>query len=183
MQAGKRIAPAPIVIETVAPRPTAEPTFTPLPTATAAPLLVYVSGEVARPAVYELAPGSIIEDAMLAAGGATAAAELAGVNLALRLADGMHIHIPAKGEMGAIPVVSGGEASSSERGPAGPVNINTATAEELETLPGIGPATAGAIIEYREANGPFARIEEIMDVTGIGEAKYEQIRELITTDR
>jgi competence protein ComEA len=140
------------------------------------PLRVYITGEVRTPDVYSLPPGSIVQDLVIAAGGTRPGADLEAVNMALPLSDGMHVHIPAEGESSAIPpVTSGGGAAG------GLVNINTATAEELKLLPGIGDVTAAAIIGYRQANGPFDSIEAIMDVPGIGEGKFEQIRLLITT--
>jgi competence protein ComEA len=182
MQIGNRLAPAPIIIETAAPLPTAAPPPTPAPTATLAPLRVYLTGEVAQPGVFELPPGSIVEDAVLAAGGFTERAEVEALNLAQRLADGMHIHVPVRGEAATIPPISGGdEPPDGATGQPLLVNINTATAEELAALPGIGPAIAEAIIAYRQDNGFFTTTEQVMDVPGIGESKYEQIRGLITT--
>jgi len=150
------------------------PTSTPSPTPTPAPIRVYVSGAVQRPAVYELSPGSIVRDAIEAAGGPTSEADLDRVNLALEVRDQQQVYVPRQGEANPLPSVSGGEAGE-ER-----VNINTATAAELETLPRVGPATAQRILEYREANGPFERIEDIQNVPGIGPATFEGMKDLIT---
>lgn len=184
-----RLRPAPIVI--VPP----EPTPSPEPTATPGPIRVFVNGQVAAPAVYELPPASIVQEAVEAAGGFTAAADTAVVNLAQTLVDGAHIYVPAEGEETAAPVTvvnqpaSAVESTQVEPGPlesaagggsGGLININTATIEQLDTLPGVGPAIAQRIIDHRNANGPFATIEAIMDVSGIGEARFEQMRELIT---
>jgi competence protein ComEA len=159
----------PIVVST----PSLDPT--PLATPTPAPIRVHVSGAVRQPDVYELPPGSIVKDAVEAAGGPADDADLDGVNLAVELRDQQQVYVPRQGEVSPIsPTVGGGGAS------AGPVNINTATAAELETLPGIGPKTADAIVEHREANGPFETIEDIMDVPGIAEGTFEKIKDGIT---
>lgn len=162
----------PIVVSTPIPTPTL------LPTPTPAPMRVHVSGAVRQPAVYELAPGSIVQDAVDAAGGPAADADLDCINLALELRDQQQVYVPRRGEMGPPPPVSGGEPDSG--GPAGAlININTATTAELETLPRIGPTMAQRIVEYREANGPFATIEDIQDVPGIGPATFEGLKDLI----
>lgn len=179
-----RTRPAPI--EIVPPPPTA----TPQPTATAAPLQVYVNGAVAEPAVYALPPQSRVVDAIEAAGGFTAEANTVVVNLAQPLSDGAQVYVPAEEETAAAPVsvvVEPAPVNSSGAGAAagggGLVNINTASAEELQELPGVGPSTAEKIVQHREANGPFATAEAIMDVSGIGEGKFAQIRDLITVGR
>jgi len=175
-----RQRPAPI--EIVAPPPPA----TTVPTATPGPIRVFVSGEVVSPAVYELPPDAILEEAVAAAGGFTPQAETAVVNLALPLQDGMHIFVPAVGEATPVPVpvVTLAE-EAPEKGAAGAgsrVDINLATQEELDSLPGIGPSTAEKIIAYREANGRFTTIDEIMNVSGIGPAKFDQIKDLIVVE-
>lgn len=181
----------PVPIEIIAPGATA----TPLPAPTAAPIRVYMSGQVAQPGVYVLPPDSIVEQGVSAAGGFTQEAEAAAVNLAQPLQDGVQVYVPALDEAqvgqslptplrsgGGITVDVGGIGGIGEEGPlsSGLVNINTAGAAELDTLPGIGPVTAQDIIDYRAANGPFASLEAIMDVPGIGEGKFAQIQELIT---
>jgi competence protein ComEA len=171
--------PAPMVIE---------PAPAPQATATPAPLHVYVSGAVAHAAVYELPAGAIVGDAVERAGSFTEEAAVELVNLALPLHDGMHIHVPGREEAaGAVPPVVGDPAgglapSALTTARGGLVNINTATLAELDTLPGVGPSTAQKILDYRAANGPFGRIEEIMEVSGIGEGKFEQMKELITVE-
>jgi competence protein ComEA len=155
------------------------PTSTPLPTATPAPIRVHVSGAVRQPAVYELALGSIVQDAVDAAGGPASDADLDCINLALELRDQQQVYVPRQGETGPPPPVSGGEPQGG--GSTGlPININTATTAELETLPRIGPTMAQRIVEYREANGPFAAIEDIQNVPGIGPATFEGMKDLIT---
>ena len=160
---------SPPLLITLQPRPTAEP-----PTPTPATISVYVSGAVYKPDVYRLPLNAIVKDAIAAAGGATADADLDRINLAMRLSDQMHVHVPRQGE--AIP-------TPDKKSPAtlsAPVNINTATLEELDTLPGIGPAIAKAIIDYRTANGPFKKIEDINAVKGIGDALFAKIKDMIT---
>ena len=158
---------------------TPPPTSTPLPTSTLAPLRIYVSGEVHQPGVFRLPPGSIVEDAIHAAGGPLAVADLDAINLALELDDQQQLYVPREGQTNPPAPVSGGVADAQgESGP--PVNINTATPAELEVLPGIGPARAQDIVAYREAHGAFARIEDIQDVSGIGVAIFEGVRDVIT---
>ncbi len=154
------------------------PTPSPLPSATPTPrpLRVYVSGAVHYPDVYSLPPDSIVKDAIVAAGGATEQADLDRINLALPVTDGQHIYVPHRGEEN--PPV---QPPSRQSPTTGKVNINTADQSELETLPGIGPNLAKRIVDYRQAHGPFAQIEEIMNVSGIGPALFEKIRDSITT--
>jgi competence protein ComEA len=174
--------PAPSPIEIAPPEPTPSPV--PTATSTPSPLRVYVSGAVVRPDVYQLKTGSIVKDAIDVAGGVTEDADLIHINLAQELQDQQQIYVPRIGEEEAPPPVTGGESAPPSRfaEPAGRININTATTEELDTLPGIGPALAQRIIEYRENNGSFNSIEEIVGVSGIGEATLEKIRDLITVD-
>lgn len=178
----KRTQPAPIVIHPP------EPTATPQPTATAGPLRVFVNGQVVNTAVYELPPGSRVEDVLTAAGGFTDEANTAVVNLAQPLADGDQVYIPAVGEEVSLPPVITAKSSTvsnedlADTHSGGLININTATMEELDSLPGIGPSTAQKIIAHREEQGLFTSIEGIMDVSGIGEAKFGQIEALITVE-
>ncbi|MFZ0626432.1 MAG: ComEA family DNA-binding protein [Acidimicrobiia bacterium] len=134
-------------------------------------LRVYVSGWVAEPGVVELSEGSIVAEAVTAAGGALSGAGLDQINLAQVVSAGDHIHVP-------------GPADDSGRGPSdvndGLLSINRAEATELETLPGVGPVLAEHIVSYREANGPFESADDLLDVPGIGEAKLAAIRDLIT---
>ncbi len=183
-----RVQPAPILIEP------AQPTATPVPTQTPGPLRVFVNGAVAEPAVYELPPDGIVQQAIEQAGGFTDEADTAVVNLALPLQDGMQIYVPTTAETAeqeppiiAAPVVRSEEidlevaGETAVPGDGGElVNINSADVAALDTLPGIGPSTAEKIVEYRETNGPFATIDEITSVSGIGPAKFEQIQPFIT---
>ncbi|MGV3714178.1 ComEA family DNA-binding protein [Pseudolysinimonas sp.] len=144
-------------------------TEAPVP-ATAA-IYVHILGEVTRPGLYELRDGDRAVDAVAAAGGFTEAADAGGLNLARFVSDGEQIIVPAVGETSAA---SPGVASD------GRVNLNTADAAALDTLPGVGPATAAKILAWRERNGRFESVEDLLDVGGIGEAKLEALRDLVT---
>lgn len=151
------------------------PTATRGPTATPVPLTVYVTGAVGRPGVVVVSPGARVKDGVAAAGGLAQDADPERVNLAAPLADGQHLHVPAVGEMtGAIG--TDGPGSSQAR----LININTAAVDELVALPGVGEVTAGNIVAYREEQGPFATIEEVMNVPGVGQAKFDGFKEMIT---
>ncbi len=153
-------------------RAPAQPVILPVPP-TPLPLRVHVSGAVAAPGVYDLPPGSIVEDAIAAAGGATAAADLSSLNLARVLRDGDQVTVAET-----RPTAAAGEAGAGEA--AGQLlNLNTATVAQLETLPGIGPALAQRIVDYRTANGPFASLDDLLNVSGIGPAKVDAIRDLV----
>ena len=150
------------------------PTPTTAPDAAGSTIKVYVSGQANLPGVYELPSDSRADDALRAAGGPTSQADLDSVNLAKRLSDEEQVHIPGRDEDGSAASKGPGAAST-----PGMVLLNTATAEELETLPNIGPSRAKAIIEYREENGPFARVDDLTSVSGIGTGILESIRDLI----
>lgn len=164
------------------------PTSSPPVAGTTEPLamvVVHVAGAVQAPGVYRLAEGSRVVDAVAAAGGMTGAADVDVVNLAALLRDGERVYVPEVGET--VPVVvagagggGGGEGGGDTAVAAGPVNLNTATADELDGLPGVGPATAAAIIAHRDAHGPFASVDQLADVRGIGPAKLEALRGLVT---
>lgn len=143
---------------------------------------VHVDGAVACPGVYELAgEAPRVQDAVDAAGGLAAGADTSGVNLAARIADGTKVHIPAEGEAVAAAPDAASAGTLGSQGSAvsgtsfGLVNINSATAEELQTLSGVGEATARAIVEDRERNGPFKTKEDLMRVSGIGEKKFAKL--------
>jgi competence protein ComEA len=161
--------------------PPAEPAPAPTTTSTSrSVLVVHVAGAVAAPGVYELPGAARAADAVTAAGGATADAELDALNLAAPLQDGERVYVPIVGEPLPPPApVSPGSANAPAL-PPGPVNVNRAAAEELQGLPGVGPATAQAIVADREANGPFASVDELERVRGIGPAKLAVIRPLVT---
>ncbi len=128
---------------------------------------VYICGQVTRPGVYEINPDSRVSDVLELAGGAGPDAQLDSLNLARRVVDEEKIYVPCIQE-------------TEEHTGSGLVNINSAGQQLLETLPGIGPATAKNIIEYRDLQGPFKTIEDIQKVWGIGEKKYQEIRDLIS---
>jgi competence protein ComEA len=151
------------------------------PPPTSGPIRVHVSGEVLHPGVYTLPIGSIAQTALEAAGGPTSDAEVSLVNLAASLSDGQQVHIPRVVE--ATSQIDGAEVTSPFRGtPAaslGRVDVNLASAPELELLPGIGPSLAQKIIDYRETNGPFRAPDDLLQVSGIGPAKLEALLDWI----
>jgi competence protein ComEA len=154
-----------------------------LPVPTPAPLTVHLSGAVNQPGVYTLPRESRLADVVAIAGGLRSDANTDVVNLAAPLKDGQKIHIPAVGEPVPPSAPAGEPSSSSPPSDSGaPVNINNASAEDLQTLPGIGPTRAEQIIAYREAHGGFKTIEEIQEVPGIGPATFEQMKAQITLD-
>lgn len=153
-------------------------------------IMVDVSGEVNEPGVIELEEGKRIKDAIELAGGLTNKADTTNINLAYKLEDGMKIQIPSKEEKNKtiqdnyISVDAGKNIENSEpnnivKNKKSIININTANQKELETLPGIGESTAQKIIKYREEKGKFKKIEELKNVSGIGDAKFEKIKEYI----
>ncbi|MDI9370297.1 MAG: ComEA family DNA-binding protein [Synergistaceae bacterium] len=150
--------------------------------------VLYITGEVRNPGVYNLPPGSRVFQLVEAAGGIGPQADPVRINMASPLADGMHIHVPSIRPGGGIMDIPEGSAHSlmslaPSMSPSGGhgamVNVNSASAAELQTLPGIGPVTARAIIEHRERVGPFRSLESLMDVSGIGPKKLEAIRGMV----
>lgn len=169
----------------IIPPPTPPPTHTPAPTATPGPVRVDVSGAVRQPGIYTLPPGSIVADAIAAAGGAAADADLDRINKAVALQDGVQVYVPRAAEPPPVPLLNLPSAPATEMpaasadaaaSPGGLININTATLEELDTLPGVGPATAQRIVEGR----PYSAIEDLMRVKGIGQATFDKLKERIT---
>lgn len=142
-------------------------------------LVVHVAGEVADPGVHELPAGSRVVDAIEAAGGLTAEADGARINLAAPVSDGERVYVPKVGEV-APPVVVGSAGGGGSGASAGPVNLNSADEAALDALPGVGPATAAAIIDHRRQIGRYTSVDQLLDVRGIGEAKLEQLRPLVT---
>jgi competence protein ComEA len=141
------------------------------------PIIVDVAGWVRSPGVYEFASGDRVIDAVNRAGGARKGADLTSLNLAAPLTDGTQIVIP---KPGAIVTGDGSSDTGTASGGTALVNINSASGTELEELPGVGPVTAAAIIDYRTQNGPFAAVDDLIDVSGIGPSTLEQIRPFAT---
>jgi competence protein ComEA len=153
--------PVPVVVEADEADPTRKATIT-----------VHVSGAVASPGLVQLVPGARVADAVAAAGGALPAADLGRVNLAADIGDGEQIEIPAHGAE--IAGSDAGGASSTG------VDLNRASAEELQQLPGVGPVLAGRIVDHRDEYGAFESLEDLLDVAGIGEAKLDQLRSAVS---
>ena len=154
--------------------------------ASALVIVVHVAGEVNVPGVYSLAAGSRMVDALDAAGGPTNRADLEVINLATPITDATQIYVPARNQTarptfrrpqpGVNGGVSSGATGQTDDQQGGVININRSSAAELEQLPGVGPATSQAIIDYRTSNGPFATPEDLLEVKGIGPAKFASMR-------
>lgn len=164
--------PAPAIVATVA------------ATSTPAPIVVFVSGAVKEPGVYTLPPNSRVVDALHAAGGPTEQAAIASLNQATLLSDGVQVHMPEEGEAALPAALAPTSATSFTAAPSSEplVRLNSADSTALESLPGIGPAIAARIIEYRTANGPFTSVEQLKDVHGIGDKLLEKIRDRIVLE-
>ena len=150
--------------------PLAEPATT--TSALATEVVAHAAGAVVSPGIYRLAIGARVADLVEAAGGAVVGADLDQVNLAAGLVDGERVYVPVEGEIVSSAAVGTAVA-------VGPVDVNTATAEQLDSLPGVGPSTAAAILDERNRRGRFSTVDELLDVRGIGPAKLEQLRELV----
>ena len=134
---------------------------------------IHVAGAVQHPGVYRMRRGDRVDDAVRRAGGPARRADLSAVNLAAQLEDGRQILVPTRTPAGSAPGTAGGASPAK-------VNLNTATPEQLDTLAGVGPATAAKILAYREQHGGFGSVEELGDVPGIGERRLEALRELVS---
>lgn len=157
---------------------------------------VHVAGAVRRPGVYELAVGSRVVDAVRAAGGAVAAADLERINLAQTVIDTEQVYVPRRSYRAPrvtvaprlrpsrttvhSPLPTTGASPGSSVAGSTLVNVNSATAAQLDALPGVGPATSKAIVAYRTRKGPFAKVDDLMNVPGIGPAKFAAIRDLVS---
>jgi competence protein ComEA len=167
------------------PEPSAPPTSDVVPSITAATrLVIHVAGAVNASGVYDLPAGARVADAVAAAGGAAGDADLDGLNLAATMTDGQRVYVPRVGEVDPALVPNGatpsGSTAAATSEPAFPLDLNGATAEQLEHLPGVGPATAAAIVGDRDVNGPFASVDDLDRVAGIGPAKLAALRDLVT---
>ena len=138
------------------------------PAAAAPKLVIHVAGAVRRPGLYRLAEGKRVADAVARAGGATAPADTAAINLAAPLADGMQVVVPRRLPGGSSPAAGGR------------VSLSSATAAELDALPGIGPVTAQKILDYRAQHGGFRSVDDLDAIPGIGPARIEQLREVVS---
>jgi competence protein ComEA len=167
LEAGAPRVPPPAAI--VAEKPSA---------ATSPKLFVHVVGAVRRPGLYRLREGSRIADAVTRAGGATRRADMSLVNLAAPVSDGVQVVVPRRAAAAAASQ-GGAPAASAPAAATGPVQLSTATLEQLDALPGIGPVTAQKILDYRQENGGFASVDELDAVPGIGPARMEELREVV----
>jgi competence protein ComEA len=157
----------------------ASPAVSPSSSPTAAVLIVDVTGAVRRPGVFEFEPGDRVIDAVQRAGGALERADLTLLNLAAPLTDGQQILVPKEGaQVSAVPPIGAGATPGGTTGAL--VNINTADEATLETLNGVGPVLAAAIVQYRTEHGPFASIDQLDEVSGIGPATLEDLRSQVT---
>lgn len=157
-------------------------TSTPVTVAAPVEIVVHVAGAVLVPGVHRLAADARVADAVLAAGGLAPDAHADAINLAAPVHDGDRVYVPWLSDGVTVPVGVTGTAAADPGGSeqAGPVSINEASVDALDALPGVGPATAAAIVAHREANGPFASVDALADVRGIGPAKLEAIRPLVS---
>jgi len=165
-----------------------EPGSGPAGAASSVHIFVHVEGAVARPGVYMLLDGARACDALALAGGETSQACLAAVNLAAVLQDGQQLYVPTRDEVAAAGggagnggqwAYPGGGQAAVGGARAGPLNVNLATAQALESLPGIGPVIAGRIVAYRETNGPFKAIEDLLKVSGIGPSRLADLKDRV----
>lgn len=164
-----------------APDPSASGADPSLATGPAGQVAVHVAGRVRRPGLVRLPAGSRVQDAIRAAGGPTSGADLDAVNLARKLTDGEQIRVPAPGDPAPPPADAAGPGASGGPAvaPSAPLDLNTATVEQLDTLPGVGEVTAGRIVAYRTAH-PFTAVDELLEVPGIGQRRYDQLKDLVT---
>jgi competence protein ComEA len=161
--------------------PVSTPAITPV--GTGAAVVVDVEGRVRHPGLQKLPPGSRVADAVRAAGGTTAGAVVAGLNLARVLGDGEQILVPGPGDPAPVPGGGGspvgGGGGSTGGVPAAPIDLNTATADALDALPGVGPVLAGRIVAWRTQHGRFSAVDELAEVPGIGPKALERLRPLV----
>lgn len=162
------------------PEPAPPPVFTPAPapTTTISMISVHAAGAVRQPGLHRVPTGSRVADLIEIAGGVDDSIDIDRINLAAPVADGERVYLPRRGESVPVPAQSapapGGPGQST-----GPLDLNTATQQQLEALPGIGPSTAAAILSARSVSGRFTSVEDLLDVRGIGMARLEQLRGLV----
>jgi competence protein ComEA len=161
------------------PPPTLPPPTFATTTAPPAPAVVHVVGAVRRPGLYRLGQGARVADAVARAGGATRKADLSLVNLAALVSDGEQVVVPRRGAGVAAAGAAAGAASGASGIPRGPVHLNSATVDQLDALPGVGPVTAQKIVDYRQKHGAFTSVDELDAVSGIGPARLDQLRDLV----
>jgi competence protein ComEA len=142
-------------------------------------IVVQAAGAIAKPGVYRLPTGSRVTDLVLAAGGVEPGIDESLLPLAAKLTDGQRVYVPRPGEP-VPPPASSAPGGALPGAPSVPIDLNNATAEQLDALPGVGPATAAAIVSYRDKHGPFRAVNGLLDVPGIGDAKLNAIRDLVT---
>jgi competence protein ComEA len=168
--------------EATLPRASAAPpppsSVTPSSAPAAALVVVQAAGAVQHPGLYRLPPGARVDDLVTAAGGFASGADADRINLAAPLVDGQKIYVPRVGEPLPNDAANGGSAGAASA-PAQPLDLNQATLQQLDELPGIGPATAQAILDYRAQHGQFRSVDDLLNVRGIGDAKLEQVRPLV----
>ncbi|HEY0812870.1 MAG TPA: helix-hairpin-helix domain-containing protein [Pseudonocardia sp.] len=183
-----------MVVEGARPASAPTPAPTSTPSAGSGTLVVSVSGRVARPGLVRVAEGARVADVVAAAGGALRGTDLTGLNLARRVSDGEQVAVgvaAAPDAGGAQPSAtspgglsssspSSGAATAGGAGPQAKVDLNAATVAQLDALPGVGPVTAQHIVDWRTRNGRFAKIEQLREVDGIGEHRFQQLRDLVT---
>jgi competence protein ComEA len=179
---GAATGPGPVApADQTLPRAAPDPPVGTGPAAAAGPsgrVAVHVAGRVRRPGLVRLPAGSRVHDAIRAAGGVTAGADLDAVNLARRLTDGEQVRVPGRGDPAPAPA-GASAAPGPGADPAAPLDLNSATAEQLDTLPGVGEVTAGRIVAYRTAH-PFTAVDELLEVPGIGQRRFDQLKDLVT---
>jgi len=169
---------------TLMPAPTATATGLPMPTWTPEPILVQIGGAVHSPGVYSLPEGARVEDLITSAGGLSTDADLDRINTIATLHDGDYYYLPAAGQ--AIPETAtnapGNKTSEHDSAFTYPLDLNTATQEELESLPGIGPSKAADILAYRDSHGPFLSLDDLVNVPGIGDVTVDSLRDYLIVD-
>lgn len=168
---------------TLLPAPTETSTDLTSTTRTPEPILVQIGGAVHSPGVYSLSSGARLDELIAAAGGVTSEADLIRINTTVKLADGDYYYIPTLDEDIPETATNSPGHVSNESGFTYPLNLNTATLEELESLPGIGPSKAADILAYRDQHGPFTALEDLVNVPGIGEATVDSLRDFLIVEQ